>query len=90
MVDLSAGIEGESQGTKTKKVSLLLTQMNSLNGLAQDKIKGLLHAAGISLIVVVMTATLLRIGLEPKNGARGNSETTKRLSQSYLLYQEIG
>ncbi len=43
-----------------------------MNELAQDKVKGMFHVALISLTIVVVTATLLRVGLAPRAEASNN------------------
>jgi hypothetical protein len=45
-----------------------------MNGSTGEKIRELLHIAGISLSVVVITATLLRLGLVPKNRVQRRQE----------------
>ncbi len=48
-----------------------------MNRLAGDKIKGLLQITGISLSMVVITATLLRLGLDYKSETDNKLEATR-------------
>lgn len=57
-----------------------------MNELAIDKVKGLLHVACISLIIVGSTATMLRIGLAPQ--ARADSYSDSIISEVNVSYRQ--
>jgi hypothetical protein len=57
-----------------------------MNELALDKLKGLLHVACISLIIVGSTATMLRIGLAPQ--ARADSNGDSIISEVNVSYRQ--